>query len=377
MCIQFFTIFVNRKISILSYMSTMVNNEYKLYDDPLQFYNAMLADIRRAKKYIYLEIFRFNNDSIGIKFRDALVKKSREGVEIKLLLDSWGTSLPSNFFSEMVESGGEYRYFQKIKFFWDFFTKNHRRNHRKLLVIDDSITYIGSANLTAYSLNWRESVLRMKSGMTTEFKEAFLEQYGIYNRYVFEQLINIRKITGSDCEVIRDFPSLTKQRVRKKYLQLIKSAEKKIVIETPYFLPGYILRKALMDAVKRGVSVTIIIPKNSDVRLIDVLRNRYLGLLSKGGVNILYFTSTNLHAKLIMIDEKECSVGSANFDYRSFRYQHEIVLAFTDKSVVSQVSRHIRTTLLSCVDFDYEGWSNRSPVQKFFEWVLLPLRHLL
>jgi cardiolipin synthase len=358
-------------------MSTIVNKEYKLFDDPLQFFNAMLADIRKAKKYIYLETFRFNNDLIGVKFRDALTKKSREGVEIKLLLDSWGTSLPSHFFSDMVENGGEFRFFQKIKFFWDFFTKNHRRNHRKLLIIDDEITYVGSANLTAYSLNWRESVLRMKSGIAAKFKKAFLEQYEIYNKYVFEKLINIRKIASDDCEVIRDFPSLTKQRVRKKYLQLIKSAEKKIVIETPYFLPGYILRKALIDAVKRGVSVTIIIPKHSDVRLIDVLRNRYLGLLSKGGVNILYFTTNNLHAKLIMIDEKECSVGSANFDYRSFRYQHEIVLAFNNKSVVSQVSRHIRITLLSCVDFDYEGWSNRSPVQKFFEWVLLPLRHLL
>ena len=361
----------------MSVMSTVANKEYKLFDDPLQFYNAMLTDIHKAKKYIYLETFRFNNDSIGIKFRDALTKKSQEGVEIKLLLDSWGTSLPSHFFSDLVRNGGEYRFFQKIRFFWDFFTKNHRRNHRKLLIIDDEITYVGSANITGYSLNWRESVLRMKSEIAAKFKKAFLEQYEIYNKYVFEKLVNIRKIDSEDCEVIRDFPSLTKQRIRKKYLQLIKSAEKEIVIETPYFLPGYILRNALTDAVNRGVSVKIIIPKHSDVRLIDVLRNRYLGLLSKNGVNILFYTSNNLHAKLIMIDEKQCSVGSANFDYRSFRYQHEIVLVFTDKSVVSQVSRHIRATLLNCVSFDYESWSHRSPVQKFFEWILLPLRHLL
>ena len=354
-----------------------VAKEYKLFDDPLQFYNAMLTDIRMAKKYIYLETFRFNNDSIGVKFRDALVNKSSEGVEVKLLLDSWGTSLPSNFFSRMVENGGEYRFFQKIKFFWDFFTKNHRRNHRKLLIIDDEITYIGSANITDYSLNWRESVLRIKSGIAVEFKKVFQKQYDIYNRYVFEKLLVVRKIVYDDCEIIRDFPSLTKQRIRKKYLEMIKSAKKEVVIETPYFLPGYMLRKALMDAAKRGVSVKIITPKHSDVRLIDIVRNRYLGMLYKNGVNILYFVSNNLHAKLILIDEKECSVGSANFDYRSFRYQHEIVLTGTEISVVSQVSRHIRTTLLNCEDFDYDGWKNRSPVQKFFEWILLPLRHLL
>ncbi len=358
-------------------MSTIKNKEYKLFDDPLQYYNAMLEDIRRARKYIYLETFRFNNDSIGVKFRDALVQKSEQGVEVKLLLDSWGTSLPSNFFAGLVENGGEYRYFQKIKFFWDFFTKNHRRNHRKLLIIDDEITYIGSANITDYSLNWRESVLRIKSDVALKFKKAFLEQYEIYNKYVFEKLINIRRIVCDDCEVIRDFPSLTKQRVRKKYLRLIKDAKKEIVIETPYFLPGYILRKALIDAVRRGVSVKVIIPKHSDVRLIDVIRNKYLGMLYREGVIIRYYVTNNLHAKLIMIDESECALGSANFDYRSFRYQHEIVLAFREKSVVSQVSRHIRTTLLNCEDFDYEGWKNRSPFQKFFEWILLPFRHLL
>jgi len=358
-------------------MSTIANKEYKLFDDPLQYYNAMLTDIRKAKKYIYLETFRFNNDSIGIKFRDLLVKKGNEGVEIKLLFDSWGTSLPSNFFSEVVEKGGEFRFFQKIKFFWDFFTKNHRRNHRKLLIIDDEITYIGSANITDYSLNWRESVLRIRSGIAVEFRRTFLKQYAIYNRYVFEKLLVVRKIIYDDCEIIRDFPSLTKQRIRKKYLEMIKSAEKEVVIETPYFLPGYILRKALMDAAKRGVVVKVIMPKHSDVRLIDIVRNRYLGLLFKNGVNILYYISNNLHAKLILVDENECSVGSANFDYRSFRYQHEIVLTGTDKSVVSQVSRHIRATLLSCEDFNYDNWSGRSPVQKLFEWMLLPLRHLL
>ena len=152
-------------------------NEYKFYDDPLQFYNAMLDDIARAKKYIYLETYRFNNDFIGIKFRDALARKSKQGVEIKLLMDSWGTSVPVSFFQEIVQHNGEIRYFQKIKLFWDFFTKNHKRNHRKLLIIDDVVSYIGSANLTAYSLNWRESVLRIQSDIAESFKKVFHQHF--------------------------------------------------------------------------------------------------------------------------------------------------------------------------------------------------------
>jgi cardiolipin synthase len=170
----------------------------------MKFYNAMLSDIEKAKQYIYLETYRFNNDSIGIKFRDALTRKSREGVKIKLLMDSWGTSLPSGFFEELQKNGGESRYFLKVKFFWDFFTKNHRRNHRKLLIIDDVISYIGSANLTDYSLNWRESVLRIKSDIAKAFKKTFEEHFELYNKYVFEKRIRIPKISHEGFEIIRE-----------------------------------------------------------------------------------------------------------------------------------------------------------------------------
>jgi len=265
-------------------------NEYKFFDDPMKFYNAMLNDIGNAKEYIYLETYRFNNDSIGVKFRDALTRKSREGLEIKILMDSWGTSLSSHFFSELIENGGEVRYFQKLKFFWDFFTKNHRRNHRKLLIIDDSIFYIGSANLTDYSLNWRESVLRVKSDMASTFKKVFLQHFEIYNKYVLEKLIKIRKITQGHCEIIRDVPSLTKQRIRKRYIDLIKTAKQEIIIETPYFLPGYLIRKALTDAAKRNVIVKVIMPKHSDVGLINILRNRYFGPLYKAGIELLFYS---------------------------------------------------------------------------------------
>ncbi|MEZ5196029.1 MAG: phosphatidylserine/phosphatidylglycerophosphate/cardiolipin synthase family protein [Bacteroidales bacterium] len=350
---------------------------YKIFEDPLRFFNAMLNDINMAKRYIYLETYRFNNDSIGIKFKDALTRKSEQGVEVKVLMDSWGTSLPSSFFQNLTESGGEIRYFQKIKFFWDFFTKNHRRNHRKLLIIDDEITYIGSANLTDYSLNWRELVLRVHSDIGVAFKKAFLQQFEIYNKYVFEKRLNIRKITHGQNEILRDVPSLTKQRIRKRYVELIKRANDEIVIETPYFLPSFLVRKALTDAVKRGVKVLVLMPKHSDVGMINVLRNRYLGPLLKNGIDLMFFVPHNLHAKLLLVDREVYSIGSPNFDYRSFRFQHEIVLLGQDKSVIDQLLKHIEGTIQNSEEFSYEIWLKRSNIQKFFEWLILPFRHLL
>ncbi len=358
-------------------MSKKVTSEYKLYDDPLQYFHAMLEDIEGAKESICLEVYRFNNDSIGIKFKDLLTRKSREGVKVKILVDSWGTSVPSNFFRELMDNGGEVRFFMKLKFFWDFFTKNHRRNHRKLLIIDDAITYIGSANLTEYSLNWRESMLRIKSGIAVEFRSIFEKHYGIYNKYVFEKQTSIRSVIHENCEIIRDVPSLTKQRIRRRYLELIKSAKQEIIIETPYFLPGFLLRKAMIDAAKRKVDVKVVIPKHSDVRLIDILRNKYLGLLHRNGVEILFYLPHNLHAKVLLVDRKTFSIGSPNFDYRSFRYQHEIVVLGSVKSVVRQVYGHLKETMRNSEKFDFENWEKRSPLQKFFEWALLPFRHLL
>jgi cardiolipin synthase len=358
-------------------MNHSIQEEYKLYNDPMKFYNAMLNDIEKASSYIYLETYRFNNDSIGIKFRDALTRKSKEGVEVKVLADSWGTSLPSNFFKELKENGGEVRYFLKLKFFWDFFTKNHRRNHRKILLIDDEISYIGSANLTDYSLNWRESVLRLKSQIALPLKRAFLKHYEIYNKYVFEKIAKDKKLGFGSFEIIRDVPSLTRQRIRKRYLELLRDAKKSVIIETPYFLPSSMVRKALRDAAERGVEVKIVMPKHSDVGLIDILRSRYLGYLHESGVDLRFYIPYNLHAKLMLIDNEIFALGSPNFDYRSFRYQHEIVLVGRESSIVSQIQEHVVGTLSASEGFNYDKWLRRSRFQRLGEWVIMPFRHLL
>lgn len=351
------------------------NPAYRLFNVPAEYYDAMLADINAARKYIYLEIYKFYNDEIGTRFRDALVEKARQGVEVKLLIDSWGVSVPDDFFQELIGYGGQVRYFVKIKFVIDFFTKNHRRNHRKILVIDDWISWIGSANIAAYSLPWRELMLRMQGDLALSFKKIFNLDFKLYNKYFFEKNSYIRLIKHDDFLIVRDVPSITKKRINKKYIQMLRHAEKEVLIETPYFLPGYFLRKALMNACKRGVEVTVAVPRRSDVLLIDILRNRYLGPLHEGGLKFLYYMPGNLHAKAMLVDREIFAIGSPNFDYRSFRYMHEIVLIGREESIVNQLSRHIEETVSQCEPFDYEKWKQRPRLQMFIEWLILPFRH--
>lgn len=349
---------------------------YQLYNDPWEYYNMILEDIRKAKTYVYIEIYRFGSGNIGERFRNVLTQIAKKGVEVKILIDSWGTAVSTSYFNEMIKHGGEVRFFQKIKFFIDFFTKNHRRNHRKMVMIDDRITYIGSANITGHSLNWRESVLRMESPITKTFKKIFQEDFNNYNRYVFKKPYLTRIIKSHGFEILRDVPSITRQRIKKRYEWLIRNARQNVFIETPYFLPGFLLRKTMIAAAKRGVSVNIITPKHSDIGLVDVIRNRYLGQLFRNNINIWYYYRCNLHSKIVFIDKEIFCIGSSNFDYRSFRYQHEIILQGTEKSISTQIDHHINESLRYSEPFDYEDWKKRPFIQKFIEFIFIPFRHL-
>ncbi|MBC8321184.1 MAG: phosphatidylserine/phosphatidylglycerophosphate/cardiolipin synthase family protein [Bacteroidetes bacterium] len=355
-----------------------INEPYHLFDEPLQYYNEMIEDIEKAKKYVFIETFRVGKDEIGERFRRVLTKKAKEGVEIKVLIDYWGAGpIDHDYFKKLIAYKGEVRFFEMIKFNTDIFTRSHRRNHRKLLLIDDEITYIGSSNLTGYNMNWRESVLRMKSDITVTFVKLFKQDFNNFNKYSFQTPYKTKLVKHGSFEIVRDVPSITRKQINNKFIGLTKEAKYRITIETPYFLPGYFLRRALMDAAMRGVDVNVVLPKHSDVTLIDILRNKYFGMMYKTGVNFLFYELNNLHAKMMLVDKKIFAIGSSNFDYRSFRYMYEIMLFGTNKEIVTQVNNHMKRSILDATKFNYDHWKKRPLINKFFEWILLPLRHLL
>lgn len=349
---------------------------HRLFSEPARFYEAMLQDIGQAERYICLETYKFGNDEVGILFRDALTKAAARGVHVKLLLDSWGVSYNETFFAELINHGGEVRFFRKIIYTFDFFTKNHRRNHRKFLLIDDHISYMGSANITGYSLQWRESVIRLTGGITLMFKRSFNDSYKIYKKYIFNKFTFKKSKFLDQFELVEDMPSIYRQRIKTKLERLINKAKKEIIIETPYFLPGHKMRKCLADAARRGVRVKIILPRHSDVRSIDLLSSKYYGFYYSNNISLIFYSLNNLHAKLLLIDGETFGIGSPNIDYRSFRYQHEVMLFGTHEGIVEDVRAHINETLLNCLDFDHLSWMRRPKIEKLLGWMLLPFRHM-
>ena len=138
----------------------MVN--FSLFSEPEKLYKQMLHDINNAKHSILLETYLYKKDSVGNEFRATLTKKAKQGVKVKLLIDTWGSGLNKNYFKELIRLGGEVLFFREFTFVWRIFAKNHERNHRKLLIIDNKLSYLGSANITHECLAWRELILRFE-----------------------------------------------------------------------------------------------------------------------------------------------------------------------------------------------------------------------
>jgi cardiolipin synthase len=350
---------------------------FQLFDDNNQLFESALNDILQAKESIFFEIYRFGQDSMGENFRSAFIQKAKEGVKIKIVVDAWGTDDNEYFFQPVQDAGVDLRIFHKL--IWDrgYLSKNHCRNHRKLLIIDNKTAYIGSSNVTAYSLPWRELNLRLKEPTLINIMiRSFKDSYHIYNRYSFRRNYSKRDVKSGDWTFVQDLPNPYRQKIKTKYEQMIDKARKQIIIETPYFLPGSVLRKKLKEAAQRGVKVVIVMPYHSDVHAVDIIRRHYLGILHKSGVELLFYTPGNLHAKCVLIDNEEFSISSANFDYRSFRYQYELALIGHNKQVLKLLKQHIDTSLASCQPFNYKAWKSRSPIERLIEHILLPFRYL-
>jgi cardiolipin synthase len=348
----------------------------KMFSAANEYYEAMLRDIGSAQKYVYLEYYRFRNDTVGEVFRNLLIEKQQAGIRVRVLIDAWAAASDINFFKDLIKAGGEVKFFKKLRISWAGFTRGHRRNHRKIIVVDDTITYIGSANIVDYAMNWRESVFRLEGPIAKKFKKIIELNFRIYNKYFYNKRAYTRSFSYDELIILRDVPSNIFRPIKRQLLKLIRNAKKEIFIETPYFLPPFTLRKALTNAAKRGVNVNVIVPQKSDVGLIDVLNSRYVGLLARQGVNFYFYVPQNLHSKIFLADNKTFLIGSANIDYRSFRHTHEIGLAGKHEELASQIAEHFSETMRQVEPFNFEKWAKRSLFQRVFERLLIPFRRL-
>jgi cardiolipin synthase A/B len=349
--------------------------KYSFYNDNIELYAEMIKDIDAAKEYVLLETYIFANDSVGKRFKRILLKKAREGLDVKILVDGYGSTANKKFFHDLIEAGGDARIFREFQWSFRIIKKNNFRNHRKLLVIDDKISYIGSSNITTRSLAWREANLRMVGDIAMQFKKVFLQNFNLFDKHFLMSKEHNKIIKTGKFEVIRDVPSLKYRKARRRMLKMIHSAKEQVMIEGAYFLPDFLFRRALKEARERGVQVVVIVPKYSDYRAFDLLREKYLGKLHEYGINIMLYVPEVLHSKVLVVDEKKFLMGSSNMDHRSFTLQFEINVFGTERLIIKKLVEHFYDTLTDCHVFDYEAWQRRTWAQRIIERLLSTIRY--
>ena len=316
-------------------------NSMKIFQDGSSMLQALLATINSAKHHIHVEFYIFEDDAVGCLVKDALIEKAREGVEIRVLYDDVGCwKVPHRFYDEMREVRIEVRGFLKVRF-PRFTSKVNYRNHRKLVVVDGRIGFVGGMNLAERYLKgvpwgiWKDIMMQVEGKAVYGLQMAFLTDWYATDHSLITSSSYFPQMEDkgtSLMQVVTSDPVGEWKDIMQGLLIAITSAQKYVYIQSPYLLPTEPILLALKTAAAAGVDVRIMIPEKSDSRMVHWGTMSYLQELMEAGIKIYMYQKGFLHSKLIVCDDCLSSVGSTNMDFRSFEHNFEINAFMYDKT---------------------------------------------
>ena len=305
-----------------------------------ELFAAMIADIRAATRWVRLETYIYAGDEVGRLFADALMERAQAGCRVRLRIDALGSfdTVKGSFIRELEAAGVEVELCRRWQ--WRKPFDLHRRNHRKLLIVDRTCFYLGGFNLHREcsrsvfgELRWRDTHLRMEGLMVSQAIAAFDD----YDRPRRKQR-KWRDLRTADGYLIPNLGFTRRFLLHRLYRFAFHMARQRLWITTPYFVPPASLQRAMLDAAKRGVDVRILVPRKIDIRLVQWASRAVYARLLKGGVRIFEYLPRMLHAKVAVVDDGWATVGTANLDYRSLFINDELVMVVTQKAVCDQVA---------------------------------------
>ena len=357
------------------------NNRVELLMSGEDKFNDLFEAIRGARHHIHLEYFNFRNDSIaGVLFR-LLAQKVKEGVEVRALFDAFGNlsnnkPLKKKHLKAIREQGIEIVKFDPFTFPW--FNHAAHRDHRKIVVIDGEIAYTGGMNIADYYINglpkigtWRDMHMRIEGDAVNDLQEIFLTiwnketKQNIGGEIYFPQHEDSTNIVVA---IVDRTPKKNSRMLSHAYAMSIYSAQKNVHIVNPYFVPTSSIKKALNRTIDRGVNVTIMVSSASDIPFTPDAALYKLHKLMKRGATVYMYNGGFHHSKIMMIDDLFCTVGTANLNSRSLRYDYETNAFIFDKKTTAELNTMFRNDIEHCTQLTPEFWKKRSPWKKFVGW---------
>lgn len=364
-----------------------LNNKVKIYTDGISKFNDLRQDLRNAKKSIMLQYYIFLDDKLGTEIADILKDKAREGLEVYVMYDHVGSfSASNNFFNSMREAGIKVHPFFKVSF-PQLANRINWRNHRKIVIIDDAIGYIGGMNIadryvdgTEDGAAWRDTHFRITGDVVQSLFYSFAIDWNFLNPHLsgqYDFCPGDSPCTETGMQLVTSGPTDTWNTLTLCFLKAISSATKRIYIQTPYFLPTDALMHALITAAISKIDVRIMIPRNSDSKMLKYASYSYVSQCLKAGIKVYLYEPGMLHAKMMVIDDEFVTAGSTNFDFRSFENNFESNLLIYDQELNSKMRDIFFKDLESCTKINGAQWQRRPGIQRAAESMVRLLSPIL
>ena len=355
------------------------DNQVEIFIDGRDKFDALLKDIQQAKNHIHLQYYIFRNDNLGSSILNELVKKAKKGVKVRVLYDDMGSrGLRKRAFKQLIEAGGEVEAFFPSKIPLINLRLNYR-NHRKLVIIDGFIGYIGGFNVGDEYLGlnskfgyWRDTHLRIcgkavhaiQTRFILDWNQASNSQDITYSENYFP---NYKPFGQVSMQIVSSGPDSEWEQIKNGYIKMISSAKHSIFIQTPYFIPDASLLDALRIAALSGKDVRIMIPNKPDHMFVYWATYSYVGELLKAGAKIFIYDNGFIHAKMIVVDESIASVGTANIDVRSFRLNFEVNAFIYHTETAQKLSTIFHNDMKLSHELTFEQYKERSLLIRFKE----------
>ena len=367
-----------RLLKNIGHTPLLGGNAMKIFTHASEKFDYLLADIERAEHHIHLDYYIISDDNIGNTLKNALIRKSLQGVEVRVIYDSFGSRTTKKaFFEEMRKAGIEVEPFLKFKL--PISSRVNYRNHRKIIVIDGKIGYVGGMNIADRYIDgvswgiWRDTHARIEGKAVQGLQSIFFIDWNfvtqtlITSRRYFPVLPKCGDIT---IQVVNSGPLREEREIATGILQAIYDARKSIFIQTPYFLPPENMLDALQTAAARGVDVRIMTSKYSDMSFVHASARSYVKEMLTWGVKVYFYRKGFLHSKMMVFDDSLTLMGSVNFDARSFEHNFEVE-AFVYSDSVAERAKDIFVEDQRYADMvTLKEWMKRPFLRRFFESVM-------
>ena len=376
-----------REMSVLLGPAVVPGNRVEALLNGDEIFPAMLEAIRGARKTITFETYIYWSGQVGDQFAHALIERARAGVCVHLMLDWVGCDkMSAGLLARMQQAGVEVERYHRVR--WFTLGRLNNRTHRKVLVIDGTLSFTGGVGIADQWAgnaqdpdHWRDMHFKVTGPVVAQLQAAFLDNWIKTTGHVLHgdgYFPPIEPDGGQLMQMFISSPEGGSDSMRLMYLTAITAAERRIDMEAAYFVPDRLMIRELIGARERGVRIRILLPgSHIDSKVVGIASKQGWGPLLEHGVEVYVYQPTMLHCKMLIFDDYMVSVGSTNFDMRSFELNDEASLNVYDRGFAQQMTGVFERDLAASTAYTFAHWQRRSWREKLAEIILVPVRSQL